>query len=132
MAKRIDPFPDNTLPPEFAKAVRYFTINSINIAAFAAKMPTPSPEWIAAQTLLYQNASAAWDRLHTWKKTRWTLCAISQWEGIGYLNGTLGYSGFTLYLKCWLEQQPEADKQPISPCSARVTDPGASPWNYQP
>lgn len=132
MAKRIDPIPNNELPEGWQKVMRLFTVNNINIAAFAAEMPTPSPEWIAEQVALYENATAAWNRLHTWKKTRWSLCAISQWEGGGYLNGTLGYSGFTLYVKCWIEQQPEPDKQPISPCSARVTDPLASPWNYQP
>jgi hypothetical protein len=132
MAKRYDPFPIDELPPEFAKVARIFSYNNINIAAFAAAMPTPSPEWIAEQITLFTNASAAWARLATWKKSRWSICALTTWEGTEYLQGITGYSGYTLYLKCWLEQKPDADKQPISPCSARVTDPFASPWNYQP
>jgi len=132
MAKRFFPFPIDDLPPDFARIVRAFTIRGINIAAYNAELPEPSPEWIAEQIELFNAAKAAWARLHTWKKTRWSLCALSTWAGGGPSEGTSGFSGYTLYVKCWLEQKPDPEKQPISPCSARVTDPDASPWNYQP
>lgn len=132
MAKRIDPIPVIDLPPEFAKVVRYFSYNGINIAAFNAGNPTPPPEWIAEQVALFNAANAAWQRINTWKKSRWSLCAIRTYGDALTLTGAIGYSGYSLFVKCWLEQRPENDKQPISPCSARVTDPFASPWNYQP
>lgn len=132
MAKRFEPFNLGNLGDLFKKTVRAFDYRGQPIARLAVNMPEPSPEWIAEQTLLYSNAKAAWDRLATWKKTRWTLCAYTTWGDGGFLRGSLGYSGFSLYVREWLTQKPASDKQPISPCSARVTDPDASPWNYQP
>lgn len=132
MAKRIDPFPAATTPPEFNKVVRAYILNGIEIAKEAVAMPVPTEATLAELRLMYSNALAAWERLHTWKKLRWSLCAISTYGDIGTITGVRGHSGYSLYIQCWLEQNPEADKQPISPCSARVTDPLASPWNYQP
>lgn len=132
MAKRYSPFPLADLPDGFKKVVRAFVLRGQPVAVYNAEMPTPSPEWLAEQTELYNNAVAAWNRLKTWKKTRWSLCAYSHYGSISPSAGVNGYSGFTLYVNEWLVQKPDPDKQPISPCSARVTDPDASPWNYQP
>lgn len=132
MAKRFFPLPAADIPPDFKLAVRTYTLNDQDIAKYAADMPAPSPETIAEMQMLYAQADLQWSRLNTWKKTRWTLCAIKTWGNIATMQGAAGYSGYSLYIKTWLEQRPESDKQPISPCSARVTDPEASPWNYQP
>lgn len=132
MAKRIDPFPVSTVPENFKTTVRAYLLNGINVAKLAVDMPAPSAEWLAEQLVHYNNAKAAWTRLATWKKTRWSLCAIATWGNLATITGKSGYSGYSLYIKSWLEQMPPATGQPISPCSARVTDPTASPWNYQP
>lgn len=132
MAKRFSPFPTADLPDNFAKAVKTFLFRGQPVAAAATQILAPSPEWLAEQAVLYENALNGWKGLKTWKKTRWTLCALSTFGTGDYMIGISGYSGFTLYVGEWLKQKTEAGKQPISPCSARVTDPDASPWNYQP
>lgn len=132
MAIRINPLPAAQVPAEFKTVVRAYLLNGVDIAKLAVDMPTASAEWIAEQLVNYNNAKAAWARLHTWKKTRWSLCAIKTWGNLANLKGQSGYSGYSLYIQCWLDQVPPANGQPISPCSARVTDPNASPWNYQP
>lgn len=132
MAKRINPYPSNETPPEFKKIVTSFITNGVLAARQFVQPPAQSPEYLAEQSQLYQDAIAAWGRLHTWKRVRWSLCAISKWGEPDTLMGANGYSGFSLYVQCWLEQKPLSDKQPISPCSARATDPDANPWNYQP
>jgi hypothetical protein len=132
VALRFDPLPADQIPEGFSEVVRQANSSQGNIARYAAPMPTPSEATIAEQSELYTNATAAWERISAWKKVRWSLCAIRTYGDPGTLTGAGGMSGMSLYIKCWLEQRPEADKQPISPCSARVTDPLASPWNYQP
>ena len=132
MAKITDPIPEQDLPFEIQGIIKRANCRGQDYAAIYADMPTPPPEWIAEQAELYANAKAAWDRIAPWKKIRWSLCAIAKWGDAVTVSGATGYSGFTLYVKCWLEQKPEPDKQPLSPCSARATDPGANPWNYQP
>lgn len=132
MALRTDPFPTSEELTGFRQAARAFTVNGRHIARRAVNPPSPSAEHIAAQIQLFIEATAAWSRLAAWKQIRWTVCAITTWGDPVTLNGALGYGGMTLYMKCWLEQKPAADHQPISPCSARVTDPLASPWNFQP
>lgn len=132
MAKITNPIPQNELPYEIQGIIKRSICRGVEYAALFADMPTPPPEWIAEQIALYEQAKAAWARIAPWKKIRWSLCAISTWGDAITVEGATGYSGYTLYLKCWLEQKPDPDKQPISPCSARVTDPDASPWDYQP
>jgi hypothetical protein len=102
------------------------------IAAHNIPLPQLTPEQIAEIQALLLAAQAAWDALHTWKKVRWSLCAIRTYGDATTLKGAAGYSGYSVYIKAYLEQRTEPGKQPISPCSARATDPGASPWNYQP
>jgi hypothetical protein len=132
MAIRIGPFEQSEIPPEFPFIVRTYFVNGLNVAKESVDVPQPSSEYVDEQKVLYSEAKAAWDRLKTWKKRRWSLCAFFTYNDDGGVIGKSGYSGKSLYLKCWLEQRPGSDKQPISPCSARVTDPDASPWNYQP
>lgn len=132
MAKRIDPYPATDTPEEFKEIVSTIVLNGVSVARQYVPPPEQDPAYLAEQSVLYQNAVAAWQRLHTWKKVRWSLCAISTWGDPDTLQGGTGYSGFSLYVREWLDQKPEADKQPISPCSARATDPDANPWNYQP
>jgi hypothetical protein len=132
MAKRIEPFPDDEIPQSFKEAVTSFDLRGILIARKFVPLPALTPEQIAEQTAIYEAAKASWAVLHTWKKVRWSLCAIATYGDPSAVKGAPGYSGYSLYIKCWLEQQTETGKQPISPCSARATDPGASPWNYQP
>lgn len=76
--------------------------------------------------------ATAWARLHTWKRTRWTACAYAHWGDLAEWQGVKGIGGYTLYVKCWLEQGTEPDKQPISPCSARALNPEENAHNYQP
>lgn len=132
MAIRINPLPQSKIPANFKATVRAYLLNGVNVARLAVDTPQFTAEWIAEQIVNYNNAVAAWARLHTWKKTRWSLCAIKTWGSLATLKGKTGYSGYTLYIQCWLEQAPPATGQPISPCSDRVTNPLASPWNYQP
>lgn len=132
MAKRFEPFPSEEIPVGFDAVVGVIEINGVSVARRFIVPVGPGEEYLAEQAALYQAAIDSWSVLHTWKKVRWSLCAISIWGDIDLLKGANGYSAFSLYAKCWLEQKPLPGKQPISPCSARVTDPDASPWNYQP
>lgn len=132
MAKRIDPYPATATPDNFDQIVGTIVINGVSVARQYVAPPEQSPEYIAEQNALYTAAKASWSVLHTWKKVRWSLCAIATYGNASTVTGDSGYSGYSLYIKSWLEQKPLTGKQPISPCSARVTDPLASPWNYQP
>lgn len=132
MAKRIMPFNSADTPKAFKKAVFSYKLGDQIIARMATTLPPMTPELMAVFRQLYKNADDSWKGLKTWKKARWTLCAIATWGDITNKKGKSGYSGYSLYIQCWLEQQPQPGKQPISPCSQRVTNPDASPWNYQP
>lgn len=132
MAKRISPFSSDDTPENFGAVVRTYSFGNVDIAAYAATMPTLTPEQLADIAARFTAAAASWAVLHTWKKVRWSLCAITTYGDAITLQGAQGWSGYSLYIKSYMQQHTEAGKQPISPCSARATDPGASPWNYQP
>lgn len=132
MAKIISPLPIGDLPAGFAEMVKVYGLGTLTIAARNIPLPQLTPEQIAEIRALMLAAQAAWDGLATWKKVRWSLCAIRTYGDAATLKGATGYSGYSVYMQAYLEQRTEAGKQPISPCSARATDPDASPWNYQP
>ena len=68
-----------------------------------------------------KNYGIKWQYLTKWKQMRWTLCAQLR-----------HMSGRALYLQQAYAQQTPTDKQPISPCSRRVTNPLASPFDWTP
>lgn len=70
---------------------------------------------------LHQQYGAQYDALDSWKQVRWNVCGIAR-----------GLIGRTLYLRCCHEQATPLGKQPISPCSRRVTNPLASPFDWTP
>lgn len=74
-----------------------------------------------SRTAATREALAAWKKLSFHKRTRWSECGISKLM-----------SGLNLYISEWLKQDIQQPHQPISPCSARVRDSSASPWNYWP
>ena len=132
MVKLFSPIPDDELPPTLRKIARLFVVNGQAIASRSTKRPQVESALYTAQLENYSAAHAAWRKLKTWKKARWTLCAIAQKGNLATLSSVRGGSAYALYLKCWLEQNTPPDKQPISPCSARVTDASANPWDFQP
>jgi len=132
MAKRFDPYPVSQYPKGLLNLMRAYFVHGSFLAAANGYKPRLTPLQIKALVKLYTDAADAWARLATWKKTRWSICALSTYGNPDTMTGKKGMSGYSLYTKCWIEQKPAADHQPISPCSARMTDPGASPWNYQP
>lgn len=62
-----------------------------------------------------------WFSMGIWKRSRWHICALAR-----------GMRGFQLFLQCCYQQNVDADHLPISPCSRRVTDPDASPFDWTP
>lgn len=132
MAKILVPFVSEQDKANFKAVVRAYELNTVLVGRFFTKMPKPTQTTIDEQRILYTNARASWDVLATWKKTRWTLCAFAQLNLPNFQSDPIGFGGYSLYMREWLMQRPAAGKQPISPCSARVTDPNASPWDYQP
>ena len=61
------------------------------------------------------------DNLTRYKQTRWHLCGLAR-----------GMTGRNLYIKTARSQDTPINKQPISPCSRRVTNPLASPFDWTP
>lgn len=77
-------------------------------------------------------AVANFQSLSFWKRARWTLCAYRHGVPSNATSGHTGWSGLSLYIKCYFEQKTAAPRHPISPCSRRATSGGASPWDYTP
>lgn len=79
-----------------------------------------------------RTARANWANLSRWKKTRWQMCAwVKRFKNEDFI-GVGNISGLNLYIKCHIQQGITTDRQPISPCSRRATDPTASPYDYTP
>jgi hypothetical protein len=132
LAKRINPYSDAETPAAFKRIARFFLVNGQNIASKSTLPPRLSKTQIAAKLQQYTDAKNAWIALKTWKKARWSLCAMNTWGNLTTFEWLRGKGGFTLYQKCWLEQNTPQGKQPISPCSRRVVDETANPWDFTP
>lgn len=61
------------------------------------------------------------DTLGGWKRMRWNICGIAR-----------GMTGRNLYLQCCYQQNTPLGNHPVSPCSRRVLDPLASPFDWTP
>lgn len=116
--------------------IRHNITDRAQRGVFTARITTHRPvknnPAFAQMMLNNTHAVKGWAALSGWKKYRWSLCAFRKGLASKPPLGWSGWSGMSLYFQCRVEQNTPADKQPISPCSARVTDPDASPWNYQP
>jgi hypothetical protein len=77
-------------------------------------------------------AKASWNTLKSWKKHRWMLCSMFLYGNFAIYKCAVGRGGYSLYIKEFLRQNTQAGKQPISPCSRRITDITANPWDYTP
>lgn len=91
----------------------------------------PTPRWelgVEARQLAY----SAYYSLSFWKRARWTICAYRHGVPANAPAGVAGWSGLSLYLRCFFAQNIIPPAQPISPCARRVTDATASPWDYTP
>lgn len=96
---------------------------------------TVSANLAAARTAGQQRMTqihAAWTQLSTWKKIRWTLCALRHMAPIPTGPTAKYYNGYALYASMSHSQNVIVPKEPISPCARRLTDPGASPHDYTP
>lgn len=79
-----------------------------------------------------QEIHEAWRDLQVWKKTRWSLCAMTHPAPRAPGPNEKYQNGWSLYYQCFMRQHTIIPHEPISPCSRRMTDPGASPWDYTP
>lgn len=104
-----------------ATTIRYKRTSS----GLRAERWTPNPRRLTpaylAHLTRWQNAKIAWAVLRKWKRERWIICA----------NKT-GKRGESLYIREYLSQATIYPSQPVSPCSRRMTDPLADPWDYTP
>jgi len=106
--------------------------NNVFTARFTTHKSAKNNPAFVQMSLNNHHAKLGWNALSGWKKYRWALCAWRKGLASKPPVGWSGWSGMTLYFQCRVEQNTPADKQPISPCSERVTNPDASPWDYQP
>jgi len=93
--------------------------------------PGPTPDWSDALAAIAA-ARAHFNALPFWKKSRWTICAYRKGIATDPQTGHAGWSGMSLYVMLFFEQQIVIPGHPISPCSRRMTSASASPWDYTP
>lgn len=106
--------------------------NGIETARFTTKsIRKHSAEFIQV-TAKHHEALHGWQALSGWKKYRWSLCAWKKGLAEKPPEGWIGWSGMTLYFAERVRQNTPANKQPISPCSRRATNPSADPSDYTP
>lgn len=143
MVKLIGPLPFDQWPANLRAMTFTFTKDGKSYARTMAKNAQQPATFLQQFHPKFLEASAAWNGLKSWKRARWTACALAR-----------ASSGFRLYAAEYIKQRipsPEwidvtttapdgttttvqvwHQKQPISPCSRRATDPAASPWDYTP
>lgn len=132
MAKIGEPIYAGKLRPLARTIITKRKQGDILTARFTTK---PNKAMVQQQTIwgpkIRANAND-WARLSGWKKFRWSVCAWKQGIAPDPAIGYVGWSGLTLYWLCRHQQATPPGKQPVSPCSRRATDGGASPWDYTP
>ncbi len=132
MARVTGPTDTGSLAP--ALRGQFYTA-SIRGRTYANKPPPPQPisaEQLAAYLAALEAARTSWAALSVWKRARWTICAMRHGLPADDALGFIGWGGLTLYQKMWFDQSIISPHQPTSPCARRITDPGASPWDYTP
>lgn len=132
MARIGAPVDPSLIPPEAAALIDRIGTAGGAIARHPANRVPWSAEQAQAFALDTQAAAAAWRVLHPWKRYRWALCAWRHGQPGTPDRDRARWSGFALYLQCWHAQHPADGHQPISPCSRRMTDTGASFWDFTP
>lgn len=132
MAKVTGTVVPSALLARFKRTVRLSRRQDKVFARRWFQIPYPdSPEQRAQQAKL-AGCVQAWRKLPPWKKTRWTKCAYRNGIPIDPPTGVKWFGGFTLYTREWLKQGITPGSQPISPCSRRMTNPAASPFDWTP
>jgi hypothetical protein len=132
MAKVTQPLPRSQLITGY-KSVINNAGNKLKRTARLKNQKSPmNKKELAELRLKLERARISWQRLKLWKKYRWYLCAIKSYGSTVLNKSAKGYGAYTLYIQAYLKQNTLNGKQPISPCSARITDPLASPWDYTP
>lgn len=132
MAILISPLPERQKVKGYKKTIRLINSKSGQSLRFNDGRSKLDPSQLLALRLKLDAANLAWRSIKTWKKMRWSLCAMATFHLPAAPSNAPNYSGYTLFIKSWLEQDTPAGKLPISPCSARATDPNANPWDYTP
>ena len=121
MAKVGPSLPPSAIPTHLRNSVVFKRYGTARRAHFNNPINATNSALFLAYRIKFETALASWKSLTFWKRQRWSNCAIVTRQ-----------SGVNLYIKESISQNVTPPKQPISPCSARVTDPNASPWNYAP
>lgn len=132
MAKVGEPIDPGPLAP---LADRLITRRGSGAGATAGAF-TPPSDGFKAKHFANQDTTAeiraAWLAMGHWKRWRWQLCAWRHGDPANPIDRHTGWPGFALFCKCWREQYDREQGLPLSPCSRRMTDPNANPWDYTP
>jgi hypothetical protein len=124
------------IPPELAQAaaitLRVTTSGAQQYARRWFALPAPDSSTQLRQQARVAACALSWNALRAWKRTRWTICAYRNGVPANAPDGVQNFAGFSLYLRCWIDQNIVSPHEPISPCARRVTDPGASPFDFTP
>jgi hypothetical protein len=132
MAKVGAPVSPGDIPADISKAISFYSALGVDYARLLFIPPNPdSPAQLEHQARIAA-AIEGWRTLRKWKQNRWTICAYRTFGSITTYDSIKGKSGLTMYITAWMQQATQIGHQPVSPCSRRVTDPGASPFDYTP
>jgi hypothetical protein len=116
----------------YAKIFCRSSINAQQIKRLKSDKNPLSQQQQAEMRLKLGAALAGWQTLKTWKKQRWTLCAMFTYGSISLYKCAIGKGGYSLYVAEFLKQNTPSGRQPISPCSRRNTEVTANPWDFTP
>lgn len=122
-------------PASYAVPVLPIAITNISGAQFARKPPRQNLTRSYAQEKFHSRKSralASWQQMANWKRDKWQQCAEMGGTPAGDMSMRNGLSGWSLFFREYLAQHIQGTGVPISPCSARATDPLASPFNFTP
>lgn len=143
MAKTIGPLDPSTWPPGMKNLIFTFTKNGKTYHRAMMAPEGAALSQLAANHHKFSEAAAAWNGLSSWKQVRWLDCAQIKGKR-GFQFYAAEYIRQAIPTPGWIEVTTTApdgttttatvwhQKQPISPCSRRATDPTASPFDYTP
>lgn len=132
MAKITSPIAGTQRTSGFNKVICRTNIGTQQIVRMKSDKNPLSEAQIAEMKIRLAAGLESWNALKTWKKNRWSICAIATFGSLLQYKSAAGHSGYSLYIAEFINQNTPSGKQPVSPCSRRATDINSNPWDFTP
>ncbi len=104
MAKTGTPIDDPVLTPLLAQITHIRNTNGVTTTRIAPPIPQAWLDSLDLDNVTKDAIKAGWANLAGWKRYRWALCAWRKGDPDAPADGHKGWGGFTLYTRCWREQ----------------------------